>query len=194
MSQDLFGALLEHLQRVKERDAGAMAALRHSLSFAPGHYIKAFPTVEPFCHDSSPHGRAAVVRQALYLGAGLFATHPKNHERSLAQAFGDLRRRLDRPSLELRFLALLGADAEALPDHLRPIVKLLASDGEGYAHAALMRDLSTLLDPDAPPSKSDVIRQRWARDYYRESAPADPVAQDAPAAAAEPDAPAASTS
>lgn len=165
MSQDPAAAFIEHLQRLNERDRGALATLRHSLAFSPGDYPRAYPLVERFV-ASGWHEHDAR-RLARYAVAGLFAAHPVLHERSLAAALGQLMRDKQRPSLELRFIALLEADADTVMDHLRQVVSLLAADGLGYDHTALLRDLGIALDDRARPEARDLLKRRWARDFYR---------------------------
>lgn len=164
---------IDHLQKLKERDRGALAALRHSLAFDPGDDPKAYPHVERFV-GREWHATDAR-RLALYAVAGLFAVHPEAHPRSLAAALGQLLREQDRPSLELRFRALLEADADAVLPHLRQAVSLLGSAGLGYDHAGLLVDLCDLLNDRADPTWRDRIRRQWARQFYRalQAEPAD---------------------
>lgn len=173
---------INHLTRLKETDRGALAALRHSLAFDPGDDPRAYPFVERWVGGDC-HPRAAR-RLALYAVAGLFAAHPLGHARSLAGALGQMLRDKERPSLELRFRALLEADADGLMAHLRQAVSLVATEGLGYDHAALLCDLGTLLDDRAEPGWRDDVRRRWARQFY--SALQSSAGQDAPADAAAP--------
>ncbi|HCW95242.1 type I-E CRISPR-associated protein Cse2/CasB [Pseudomonas sp. S5(2021)] len=153
---------IAHLLALKERDRGALAALRHSLSFEPGAYPKAFPYVERFA-GNAVHERDAR-RLALYAVAGLFARHPEQAPQSLASALGELQHRRASTSIEGRFIALLGADAENIVDYLRQVIGLLAADSIGCDYAQLLKDLSQWMNPATDPSR---LRQRWARDYYR---------------------------
>ncbi|MEO4045673.1 type I-E CRISPR-associated protein Cse2/CasB [Pseudomonas sp. CAU 1711] len=153
---------IAHLHALKERDRGALAALRHSLAFEPGCYPRAFPYVERFA-GAAVHERDAR-RLALYAVAGLFARHPQSHSQSLAAALGELMARRQSPSIEGRFIALLGADAENIVDYLRQAVSLLAAEDIGCDYARLLDDLSHWLNPNADPSR---LRQHWARDFYR---------------------------
>lgn len=156
-------AFIAYLNALKERDRGALAALRHSLAFAPGSYPKAFPYVERFAGEAV-HERDAR-RLALYAVAGLFALHSSHRPRqSFAAALGELMSRRQSPSIENRFVALLGADAENIVDYLRQAISLLAADEIGCDYARLLDDLSRWLNPSADPS---LLRQRWARDFYR---------------------------
>lgn len=165
MSQDPATDFIDHLQRLSKGDRGAMATLRHSLAFSPGDYPRAYPLVERFV--ASGWHELDARRLARYAVAGLFAAHPVQHQRSLAAALGQLVRDKQRPSLELRFIALLEADADTVMDHLRQVVSLLAADGLGYDHAALLQDLAIALDAGAWPSARDRLKRRWAHDFYR---------------------------
>ena len=153
---------IAHLIALKERDRGALAALRHSLAFAPGCYPKAFPYVERFA-GAAVHERDAR-RLALYAVAGLFARHPQQGLQSFAAALGEVMARRQSSSIEGRFIALLGADAENVVDYLRQAVSLLAADCIGCDYARPLDDLSQWLNPTIDPSR---LRQRWARDFYR---------------------------
>lgn len=155
-------AFIAHLNALKERDRGALAALRHSLAFEPGCYPKAFPYVERFA-GAAVHERDAR-RLALYAVAGLFARHPLQQAQSFATALGKLMARRQSQSVEGRFIALLGADAENIVDYLRQAFSLLAADGIGCDYVRLLNDLSRWLNPSTDPSQ---LRQRWARDFYR---------------------------
>lgn len=154
---------IAHLNALKVRDRGALAVLRHSLAFEPGSYPKAFPYVEHFA-GNAVHERDAW-RLALYAVAGLFARHASHRPgQSFAAAFGGLMNRRKSPSIENRFVALLGADAENIVDYLRQGISLLAADDIGCDYVRLLDDLSRWLNSSADPS---LLRQRWARDFYR---------------------------
>lgn len=163
-------SFVEHLRRLGERDRGALAALRRSLAFAPGAYPPAYPVVERF---AAKEGTREALRLALYLSAGLYALNPRHHSRrsfadALAQAM--IERKSD--SIERRFIALLSADAESLPTHLRHAVQLLAAGELGFDFTLLLDDLAVWLDPWRLDDR-DRVRQRWARDFYRRLAPAE---------------------
>ena len=160
---------VRHLTQLRERDRGALAALRHSLGFAPGAYVPAYPAVERFVATDRPAQDAQ--RQALYLVAGLYALHPRHGATSLAAGFGELMRERQSESIEKRFIALLAADAENLSNYLRQAVSLLAAGEVAIDYAALLDDLSRWLNPYIDPARRDQIRQRWARDFYRALAP-----------------------
>ncbi|MBB4842876.1 CRISPR system Cascade subunit CasB [Paucibacter oligotrophus] len=171
MSTEEDSPFIHHLQQLQNQDRGAIATLRHSLAFAPGDYPKAYPYVERFV-GRDWHALDAR-RLARYAIAGLFAMHPVRHSHSLAAALGHLFASKQRPSLELRFLALLEADAESVMNHLCQAVSLLATEGRGFDHALLLKDLCTALDERAAPEWRDRLKRQWARDFYRASSAAD---------------------
>lgn len=156
-----------HLNRLKDHHPGALAALRHSLAFEPGTWPRAFPFVERF-ESSKARGRDPD-RLALYAVAGLFARHPEVRKQSFASSFGELaKQRGSSASLEGRFIALLDADADNIVDYLRPAITLLQAKGIGLDYACLLQDLASWLNPMRDPAR---LRQRWARDFYRELQP-----------------------
>lgn len=158
-------SFITHLIALKDRDRGAFAHLKRSLSFDPGAYPPAYPYVERFIgadkHADDPR------RNALYLAAGLFAVHPQHGEgTSFAAALGRVGRSRESESIEHRFIALLGAEAESLPTLLRQSISLLAADNVGCDYVALLNDLARWLDPWKQEAR-DRLHQRWARDFYR---------------------------
>lgn len=169
MSSEQAQRFVQYLSKLSDTNRAAMAALRRSLGFTPGAYPPAYPFVERFvpveCSASDSR------RQALHLVAGLYACHPKNGTQSLASAFGNLmeqkRRTGGGDSIEKRFIALLGADAENLPVYLRQTGSLLAAGEIAFDYTALLDDLRLWLNPNADPDYRDRLRQRWARDFYR---------------------------
>lgn len=166
---DFTESFVSHLQALALRDRGALAALRRSLGFEPGAYPPAYPAVERFAAQGPD---SEVRRQALYLTAGLFALHPLHSRgQSLAGALGQAMRRRESASVEKRFVALLAADVDSLPNHLRQTVSLIAADGTAIDYAELLDDLGRLLQRWNEEQR-DRVRQRWARAFYRAAEPA----------------------
>lgn len=165
---DLSQAFVLHLQNLEKTDRGALAALRRSAGFAPGAYPPAYPYVERFVPADS-HADDSF-RLALYLTAALFARHPCQQDgQSLATALSRLMQERG-GSIEPRFIALLAADADYLPNYLRQLVSLLAADRVGVDFVKLLPDLARCLDAKQSDAR-DKVRQRWARDFYRQLAP-----------------------
>lgn len=158
-------SFIAHLVQLKESNRGALAHLKRSLGFAPGAYPAAYPYVERFVgadrHAQDPW------RLALYLTAGLFAMHPSHQVGTkLATSLGRLGKQRDSASVEQRFVALLGADIQSLPVLLRRAIALLSADGLACDFIALQEDLACWLNPLAY-EQHDLLRQRWARDFYQ---------------------------
>jgi CRISPR system Cascade subunit CasB len=87
---------------------------------------------------------------------------PANAQRNLGHAIGQLYLARERsPSVEQRFIALLDADDEQLPDRLRQMVRLLDGDGIAITWPRLLVDLLDWQADDRP------VQQRWARAFYR---------------------------
>ena len=149
---------------VDAEDRAALARLRHSLAFAPGEYVHAFPFVERFTATLS-----GTRRRLYFLVAGLFATHPErstdpqeNLGRSLKRLYLEQH---ESPSTEKRFLALLEADDEQLPEHLRHLVGLLRAKGIPVNWERLLQDLlNRQYEQD---QGADTTKQRWAQSFYR---------------------------
>lgn len=163
---------VSHLLELAKSNRGAMAELRRSLSHEPGTHVGAFPYVER--HAGTRHAHDAY-RKALYLVAGLFALHPEQQGgHSFAAAYGRLgeqrKRSQKSDGIERRFIALLSADADSLPAHLRQAVALLVADDIPFDYVRLLNDVAIWLDPRRL-DRLDVIRQRWAQDFYRAATP-----------------------
>ena len=158
-------AFIAHLSTLAESERGGMAMLRRSLTFDPGAFPAAYPYVERFVGQNrradDPY------RRALYLTAGLFALHPEHTGKvSFAAAFGCLARERGSGSIEQRFVTLLSAEPESLPNLLRQSVSLLAADGLGFDYVRLLDDLTRWLNVFGQELR-DNLRQQWARDFYR---------------------------
>ncbi|MGL6160882.1 type I-E CRISPR-associated protein Cse2/CasB [Microbulbifer sp.] len=175
---DIKQDFIAHLERLRERDRGAMAVLRRSLGFSPGAYPPAYPHVERFAAERHANDSW---RLALYVVAGLYASHPRQASKTLAASLGELVRKRESGSIEQRFIALLGADAENLPVYLRQVITLLAADDKPLDYAALLKDLATWLNPKADTEWRDGIRQRWARGFYRALEAPTPETESTPA-------------
>lgn len=174
-------SFITHLTGLKDRERGAFAHLKRSLGFDPGAYPPAYPYVERFVgadrHADDPY------RKTLYLTAGLFAFHPMHQTgTSFATALGRVGRSRESESIEQRFIALLGAEAESLPTMLRQSISLLAAEGIGCDYADLLDDLARWFDRWKP-EKLDRIRQDWARDFYRAYEPYTAINKEAETAA-----------
>lgn len=142
-------------------DRGALAELRRSFS----NPLAALPYVVPFL----PKDASRREEEALSLVAGLFALYPERGHMSLAKAMSIIAK--DSDSVALRFRALLDADAEDLPTHLRHAVTLAKSRD-------LAIDYEDLLTAVRWWGSENKNRQRaWARDFWGTTEPTEETAK-----------------
>lgn len=156
-------------------DRGDLAGLRRSLGGDErGAYWLEGLSVRSGYGEAKAHEK-----EALGLVAGLYALKPPIRDdeeegqeaepeqaeaKAPAPSIGVLMGRLytaqgARPSTEKRFLALLDADRDGLPHHLRQAVTLLATENLTPDWTQLVGDLLYW---------GDRVRRRWARDFYGE--------------------------
>lgn len=107
---------------------------------------------------ATPEGAAAEPKALALTERG------RPERRSFGRAVALLYLRRNRTeSIERRFVALLDADAEQLPHHLRQMVHLLkAEEGIRIHWVELLTDLRRWNDDERR------VQQRWARAFYRE--------------------------
>ena len=108
--------------------------------------------------------------------AGLFGyahDEVEDSERvSLGAALRTMFEKRENDSLERRFMALLNADAEHLPGHLRQSISLLKAESIGLDWGMLLSDVCAWNMTGKP------VQKRWIQHYYR-SRKDDPTAPEA---------------
>lgn len=116
---------IEWLEKLNEKDTRVRAVLRRSLAFEPGSFVPAFPYVEPFLNEADAVWR----RKVHYLVAGLWAVHWREGRQgqpvSIGKASAAHMAASGSTSTERRFIALLDADSDQLPNRIRQMVALL---------------------------------------------------------------------
>jgi CRISPR system Cascade subunit CasB len=150
---------IEWLENISERDTKVRAVLRRSLAFDPGVYVPAYPYVEPFVKDEDNSWK----REALYLVAGLWATHGRVGRSGVLMTLGKACSTHQSPSgstsTERRFINLLDADRDQLPHRLRQMVVLLKDQAIDFDD--LLKGLLYWND------ERKSTQNAWARDFYR---------------------------
>ena len=150
---------IERLEKLNETDTKVRAVLRRSLAFEPGDFPAAYPFVEPFVKNEDNSWR----RQMLYLVAGLWAAHwrkDRNGEPiSLGKACAVYQDASKSASTERRFITLLDADPDQLPNRLRQMVALLKDYNLDFE--ALLKGLLYWNNDQKR------TQNQWARDFYR---------------------------
>jgi CRISPR system Cascade subunit CasB len=147
----------------KQKNLAALAALRRGLGKRPGEAAAMFPYVVPFVPDLSRRPEDYFLVASLFASHQLFWPHPADpHElTNLGASFHWLRSKVDSGSIEKRFVALLDAPREDLPEHLRHAVSLLK------AHDVPLDWLQLLLDVHGWDWESRSVQYAWARAYWR---------------------------
>lgn len=155
---------IESLERLVEReDRAALAELRRGLGRPPGGTVGMYRYVVPFLPpDAKPWAE-----EPYYLVASLFALHQRGWSKgerkgdtSLGASFARLGGEAS-DSTEKRFAALLNAEADELPYHLRQAVGLLAAHDVPVDWLRLLRDIRRWGHPDR------YVQRSWARAYWR---------------------------
>lgn len=160
----------EYLAGLAEReDRAALAALRRGLGKAPGEAAEMYPYLVPWL----PRERWG--EETYYLVASLFGWHPlpwrgagADGERAAPTNLGASLTRLgaevEGGGIERRFVALLNAHRDDLPEHLRRAVGLLKSRDLPIDWARLLHDVQGW---DFP---SRSVQRDWARAYWGHAA------------------------
>lgn len=157
---------VSYLQRLAEReDRGALAALRRGLGQPPGTVAAMYPYVVPWLPAEARPWQEA----AYYLVAALFALHPApggvgnlGYSFRLAERQEPGERGADERASanERRFVALLAAHPDDLPDRLRQAISFLASKEVPVNWHQLFRDIARWADA------SRRVQNEWARAYW----------------------------
>ncbi|XXX78029.1 type I-E CRISPR-associated protein Cse2/CasB [Sorangium sp. So ce134] len=162
---DHIARFISRLRKLAEdEDRGALAALRRSLQDRTGMAAAACPYVVP----SLPPSEDLYRDRAFFLVGALFALHPDpgGEGVSLGDAFRAINADQEGPgtgdneSLRRRFVALLDADAEDLPNHLRHAVSLARSKGKPLDWDRLLRDVLEWR------GESRRVQRRLAREFW----------------------------
>jgi CRISPR system Cascade subunit CasB len=156
---------LEGLQT--RADRAALAALRRVI----GHQVGDVPEADRRLVPLLPPGLSDGAAATWYLVAGLFASHPLSWRpragptgRSLGASLARLQdARGPGGGLEARFVGLLSANTEDLPEHLRRALQLLKGGGIGVDWTQFLSDLLAWDHEDR------VVQRRWARAFWGQS-------------------------
>jgi CRISPR system Cascade subunit CasB len=159
-----FISALEHL--VTNDDRAALAALRRGLGQRPGETMELYPYVAPYVQtlqytsDENPY----------YIIASLVGLYPtpswqRGEGKQLTNLGVSLSLLKDDSSdnLEKRFVALLNAHADDLPEHLRHVISLLKSKDKPVNWLRLLRDLKQWDREDRR------VQRLWAKGFWGEA-------------------------
>jgi CRISPR system Cascade subunit CasB len=150
---------IEWLESLNAKDTKVRAVLRRSLAFNPGEFVQAYPYVEPFLKEEASFWQ----RKMLYLVAGLWAEHWRDEQRGklipIGIACAAHQLASGSTSTERRFITLLDADPDQLPNRMRQMVALLKEQAIDFND--LLKGLLHWNDDQKRTQNS------WARDFYR---------------------------
>ena len=177
-------ALIEHLNSlVTKKDLGALAMVRRGLGRPPSEVPEIYAHILPFLSplDSVSLAQRAREEDAALVVAPLYAqwhqgkATPISAERvGLGIAFRQLMNQSDSGSIEQRFVALLKASRNQLPNHLRHAVSLLKAKDIPLDWALLFTDLYQWDQTDR--RARHPVRRRWARDFWERPCPQEGIA------------------
>lgn len=173
-----FVRALEDLVNCERPDRATLAVLRRGLSREAGMATEMFPFVVPYLPPHAPVERT----RPFFLIASLFALHPTASGPHVGD-FGVSAARLARPApvdpaaeqgtqdrnpgVERRFVSLLDANVDDLPDHLRGLITMMKARETPVDYESLLEDIQTW------GHDSRFVQRRWARSFWavRETSP-----------------------
>ena len=152
---------VRHLQDLaNKQDRGALAALRRGLGKPPGVVADMYRYVEPFMSQR----RSTKQELAYYLIASLFAFHPNSTSTgNMGTHMAKARTESGSDSLERRFMVLLAAHPNDLPNYLRQSISFLRSKGIPVNWNQLFWDLQDWDD------ENRLVQKKWARAFWSRS-------------------------
>lgn len=155
-SENRFIHYLLELSQGQQR--GELAVLRRGLSQPPASDMAMYAYVARFIPEKL---RGSYAEKVYYLIAALFAYHPLN---TLQGNFGAHMHaavsEANQEATERRFVVLLNAHVDDLPDYLRQAVSYLKSKDVAINWETLFKDLQQWSHPDR------FIQRRWANSFW----------------------------
>lgn len=160
--------LIKYLRGLeRQQNRAALANLRRGLGKPPKSVIEMYPYLGQFLSYESKQN----YETAVFIVAALFAYYPDalGNAGNLGASLRELsdKEKKNRPpdekvskSLEQRFVALLNAEAEDLPDYLRQIIGLLKSKEIAVNWNRLFKDVKNWNND------SRYVQNAWARSFW----------------------------
>lgn len=145
----------------RQENRAALAMLRRGLGKQPGEAMEVYRYIGNFAANT----KSKTHEDALHTVATLFGLYPSDSrtgnqfDSNLGASVSELSVKTNGDSIEKRFVALLNAHSDDLPDHLRQMIGLLKANDVKINWLQLLNDLNWW-DGD----KRDVQR-RWAKSF-----------------------------
>jgi len=153
---------IKHLEGLgKRKDRAALAHLRSGLRRKDSRSMEMYPVIGRFLSEKTNRS----YENAVFIVAALFAYYPdaKMNAGNLGASLRQLKD--DSDSIEKRFVALLNAEADELPDYLRQIIGLLKSKEIPVNWEQLFKDVQYWETTDET-SKYESVQKKWARSFW----------------------------
>ena len=158
---------INHLELlVKNKNRAALAHLRSGLRRKDSRSMEMYPVIGRFLAEK-PNRH---YENAVFIVAALFAYYPdaKTNHGNLGASLRELSEKSESKSIEKRFVALLNAEVDELPDYLRQIVGLLKSKEIAVNWEQLFKDIR-YWEANDENSKYESVRKKWARSFWGNS-------------------------
>ncbi len=163
--QTLDESFIAYLESVIKRDDRAILAhFRRGLGKAPGMAMEMFPYLARFTQN-----RFRSEENAYFLVASLIGLYPtyswktdEGGRNNLGKSLSFLQDQSE--SIEKRFVALLNADEEDLPQHLRQIISLLKSKEAPINWLQLLKDIKFWSHENRR------VQRNWAHGFWGHTA------------------------
>lgn len=153
---------IKHLEGLgKRQDRAALAHLRSGLRQKDSRSMEMYPVIGRFLSEKPNRN----YENALFIVAAFFAYYPdaKTNAGNLGASLRQLKD--DSDSIEKRFVALLNAETDELPDYLRQIVGLLKSKEIPINWQQLFIDVQ-YWESTNENSKYESVQKKWARSFW----------------------------
>ncbi len=143
----------------RQENRAALAMLRRGLGKQPGEAMEVYRYIGNFAANT----KSKTHEDALHTVATLFGLYPSAsregnpYDSNLGASVSDIKTNSD--SIEKRFVALLDAHSDDLPNHLRQMVGLLKANGVTINWLQLLKDINWW-DSDGRD-----VQRRWAKSF-----------------------------
>jgi CRISPR system Cascade subunit CasB len=147
----------------QQENRAALAMLRRGLGKQPGEAMEVYRYIGNFAAKVNTDREAD-----LHTVATLFGLYPSpsregdRYDSNLGASVSELSTKTNSDSIEKRFVALLDAHADDLPNHLRQMVGLLKANDVKLNWLQLLNDLNWW-DSDGRD-----VQRRWAKSFWKE--------------------------
>ncbi|NOT63933.1 MAG: type I-E CRISPR-associated protein Cse2/CasB [Acidobacteria bacterium] len=145
----------------RQENRAALAMLRRGLGKQPGEAMEVYRYIGNFAANT----KSKTHETALHTVATLFGLYPSlsregnQYESNLGASVSELSANANSDSIEKRFVALLDAHSDDLPNHLRQVVGLLKANEVKINWLQLLNDINWW-DSDGRD-----VQRRWAKSF-----------------------------